>query len=391
MSPATPDDVIDLTLRLVAAPSPNPPGDERAVTGVLLDYLGGTSGIEVLVAGPRPERPSVIAAAGRGSRALILAGHLDTHPVVGEWRHSAWGERVGARLYGRGTTDIKGGVAAMAVAFRLVVEQGLPPDAHLVLLANADEETGGSEGVAAVVDHPELPFAPVVVAEPSGVFLPWESLYLSARGTTRFAIRAAGTRTHSSLAGREGVESAVEALERAIRALREELSVLQAGPRDHRAAGRLTVVRIAGGEGYGVVPSDAEAEIEVRVPPGVGQHAIEEEVRRIAAAAGVDVRFADGGLRWMAPSEVDVGHPLARAAAAAWCDVLGTPPEIGCFPGGTDSRLFEASGRPALGGLGPGALVRAHQPDEYVEVDELMTAVAIYRALIGRYFDVEET
>jgi acetylornithine deacetylase len=278
----------------------------------------------------------------------------------------------------------------MAVAFRLAVEQGLPAGTRLVLLANADEETGGAEGVAAIADDPVLPLAPVVVAEPSGAFQPWETLYLAARGTTRFALRATGTRTHSSLAGRDGVDSAIERLERAIARLRGDLRVLHEQHPVLGPAGRLTIVRIAGGDGYGVVPGEAEAEIELRVAPGATQDELEREIARIAADCGVECAFADGGLRWMAPSDLAVDHPLARAAAAAWRDVLGEEPALGCFPGGTDARLFQASGRPALGGVGPGALVRAHHPDEHVGVDELTTAVALYGAIIRRYLDQED-
>lgn len=390
MTPAAPADVVDLTLRLVRAASPNPPGDERAAAAVVVDYLAGSAGVETALIGPRPERVSVVARAGAGPRALILAGHLDTHPLVGEWTRDPLGERVGDRLYGRGTTDIKGGVAAMAVAFRLAVERGLPAAAQLVLLANADEETGGVEGVAAIAEDPALPLAPVVVAEPSGVFAPWEGLYLAARGTSRFTLRAAGTRTHSSLAGRGGVDSAIERLEDALTRLRAELPVLGERHPVHGPAGRLTVVRIEGGEGYGVVPGTAAAEVELRLVPGSTQERVEREVAAIAAAAGVECAFAAGGLRWMAPSDLDPGHPLARAAAAAWHDVLGTEPELACFPGGTDSRLFQASGRPALGGVGPGALVRAHHPDEFVEIAELETAVALYGAIITRYLAPED-
>jgi acetylornithine deacetylase len=278
----------------------------------------------------------------------------------------------------------------MAVAFRIAVERGLPAGTRLVLLANADEETGGAEGIAAIADDPALPPAPVVVAEPSGVFAPWEALYIAARGTTRFTLRADGTRTHSSLAGRPSVESAIERIEGALERLRADLGVLRADHPVHGPAGRLTVVRIAGGEGYGVVPGSAEAEVELRVAPGATQADLERGVAEIATAAGVECVFADGGLRWMAPSDLDPDHPLARAAARAWRDVLGLEPELACFPGGTDSRLFEASGRPALGGVGPGALVRAHHPDEYVEIAELETAVALYGAIITRYLAPED-
>jgi acetylornithine deacetylase/succinyl-diaminopimelate desuccinylase-like protein len=69
--------------------------------------------------------------------------------------------------------------------------------------------------------------------------------------------------------------------------------------------------------------------------------------------------------------------------------VLGQPPSLGCFPGGTDARLFTEYGVPALSGVGPGALVRAHQPDEYVTTGELATATQLYAGIIARYATTE--
>ncbi len=383
--------VVALTLRLVAAPSPNPPGDERAVVTVMREYLEDLPGTTLEIVAPRPERPSLVVSAGEGERALILAVHLDTHPITGHWQYDPLGERVGDRLYGRGTTDIKGAAAAMAVAFRNAVEHGLPAGCRLIMVANADEETGGAEGAAVLCAGTVLPLAPVIVAEPSGVFEPWETLYIAARGTTRFTLDADGTRTHSSLAGRAGIDSALERLTAAIECVRRDVGILSTPHPVHGIASRLTVVRLVAGEGYGVVPSAASAEIELRVAPGAEQEKLEREVSAIAEKAGVTCTFAEGSLRWMAPSDLPVDHPLVSAARAAWMEVLGVEPDVGCFPGGTDSRLFAASGRPALGGVGPGALVRAHHPDEYVDVDELDTAVALYGAMIRTYFALEGT
>jgi acetylornithine deacetylase/succinyl-diaminopimelate desuccinylase-like protein len=87
----------------------------------------------------------------------------------------------------------------------------------------------------------------------------------------------------------------------------------------------------------------------------------------------------------MGPSDIDGEHPLTRAAVAAWRDILGSPPQLACFPGGTDARLFTERGIPALSGVGPGALVRAHHPDEFVTTQELATATRLYAAIVARY------
>jgi acetylornithine deacetylase/succinyl-diaminopimelate desuccinylase-like protein len=197
-------------------------------------------------------------------------------------------------------------------------------------------------------------------------------------------------RTHSSLAGREDAPSAVESVEGALSAIREQVPALRErhplfGPR-----GRLTVVRIDGGEGYGVVPSTARAELELRLAPGARQEAIEGELVRAVAGLPVELAFEPGSKGWMAPSEIARDHPLTLSAAAAWQDVLGEAPTLACFPGGTDARLFCEAGFAALSGVGPGALVRAHHPDEFVTINELDTAVRLYAAIVARFAENEE-
>jgi acetylornithine deacetylase/succinyl-diaminopimelate desuccinylase-like protein len=379
------EDVVDLTEALVRAPSPNPPGDERAPAAVLDGYLAGVPGIRRTVVAADAARPNLVFMAGDGPRTLTLAAHMDTHPIVGKWTFDPAGKRVGDRLYGRGTTDNKGAVAAMAAVFRSACEQGPPHGLRLIFLANADEEIGGADGVQTVLDMFDEPLGAVVVAEPSGIDAPFEALYVAARGTSRFTLSTAGLRTHSSLAGRPGVASAVELLDTALRSIAERLPVLSRTHARFGPAGRLAVVRIEGGDGYGVIPYAARAEVEIRLTPGSSQDAIEQGIRAAVEGLDVDLRFAERSLRWMGPSEIDGEHPLTRAAVAAWRDILGSPPELGCFPGGTDARLFTERGIPALSGVGPGALVRAHHPDEYVTTQELATATRLYAAIVARY------
>jgi acetylornithine deacetylase/succinyl-diaminopimelate desuccinylase-like protein len=273
----------------------------------------------------------------------------------------------------------------MAVAFAAAVRRGLPRGVRLLLAGNADEETGGLQGWQAVL--PEWDERPdvAVVAEPSGVDEPWEALYVGARGGTRFTLVAAGEGTHSSLAGRPGVESALERIDAALDALRALPLCRDDDPR-WGPRGRLTVVRHEGGDGWGRVPATARAEVEIRLAPGAEQAAVEHAVQAAVAASGVTLEWAPGGLRWIGPSAVPEDHPLVAAGAAAWREALGAEPALACFPGGTDARLLQDAGVPALI-AGPGALRRAHHPDEYVTADELHAAVRLYAAILDQLLD----
>jgi acetylornithine deacetylase/succinyl-diaminopimelate desuccinylase-like protein len=381
-------DVVALTQDLVRAPSPNPPGDERAAAEVVARYLDGVPGVSRRILANRPERPNLVFESGDGAPVLAFSAHLDTHAVTGPWSRDPFAaELADERIWGLGTTDNKGAVAAMAVVFRAFAEAGAPAG-RLVFIANADEETGGRHGIEHIREEIDPPGA-VVVAEPSGIETSWEKLYVAARGTSRFRITLHGVETHSSLADHPGVASGIERLEAVLGALRERLSLLSERHPVYGIGPRLVPVRLVGGTGWGVVAPSASAELELRVTPGFAQEDIEQAVQSVVAAADSDalLEFADGSLRWMGPSEIDLADRLVEASSLAWQDVFGYRPELGCFPGGTDARLFTERGIPTLAGVGPGALFRAHHPDEYVTVSELDAAVALYGAIVARYLE----
>jgi acetylornithine deacetylase/succinyl-diaminopimelate desuccinylase-like protein len=380
-------DVATLTRELVRAPSPNPPGDERAAAAIVSEYLAGVGGVSSRLVAEEPHRPNLVFAAGSGPPVLALAAHLDTHAVTPGWSRDPFGAALDeGRIWGLGTTDNKGAVAAMAVVFRAFAEAGAAPGT-LMFIANADEETGGRHGVEHLLRHIDPPEA-VVVAEPSGVEESWEKLYVAARGTSRFRITLRGVETHSSLADHPGVTSALERLEAVVAGLRRLPLLAQRHP-DYGMGPRLIPVSVEGGRGWGVVPPSATVELELRVTPGFTQDQLERAVRGAVEAADVDaeLEFAGGSLRWMGPSEVEADHPVVTAARTAWQDVFDRSAQIGCFPGGTDARLFTEAGIPALAGVGPGALIRAHHPDEFVTLDELDTAVALYAATVAHFME----
>jgi acetylornithine deacetylase/succinyl-diaminopimelate desuccinylase-like protein len=385
------DELENLLLRLLRCPSPNPPGDEVAVVRALGEFFSHEPGITCEVFEATPNRPTLVCAVGRGKPCLALAAHVDTHPVGEGWTRDALGEVVdGAGIFGRGTTDDKGAVAAMALAFRDAAHARRGQSGRLLLIANADEETGGDVGIASLLrEWEERPDA-AVVAEASGVSASWEDLYVAARGTSRFTIRVRGTQTHSSLAGRPEVKSAIEGLRLVLDQMVECLELLRASHPLFGAANRMTVVRTDGGDGWGTVPGGAKADCELRVLPPARQATVEAEVRRSFQAAmdatGVDAEltFASGGLRWMSPSETQSKSPIVEAARHAWKRVHAQDPRLACFPGATDARLFEAAGIATVI-IGPGALVRAHHPDEFVTREELGTAYRLYVEIVSSF------
>ena len=153
------DRPVELLQRLIRFDTTNPPGAERAciewIAGVLRD-----AGFDPLILAKDPERPSVVARlAGRGlAPALLLQGHVDVVPATGTWSHPPFaGDIDGGYVWGRGTLDMKGGVAMMLAAFLRAADADVRPPGDVVLCLVGDEEAGGDFGARFLVEeHPEL-------------------------------------------------------------------------------------------------------------------------------------------------------------------------------------------------------------------------------------------
>jgi acetylornithine deacetylase/succinyl-diaminopimelate desuccinylase-like protein len=368
-------DVVELTAALIAAPSPNPPGDERAAAGVAS---------EALPAAPRvlaraPERPNLLATLdfGPGGRHLVLCGHLDTKPVGGaSWSVDPFSATIdGDRLYGLGSTDMKGAVAAMIVA----ASQVQPPRGRLSLLLVADEENGAAYGARHVASEVEADA--IVIGEPCGDQTDFDRLPLVSRGIARWRAVARGEQGHSSLAAgsrNAGVDAA-----RAVVALADG-PPLDAPPNPHGLDGwELTLnpaLRYDGGVGYGVLPASVAALGEVRLLPGTDREALTAALRE--RMNGVELEWDE--IDWLDATAVEPGDAIAVAARRACERVLGSAPPDSVFPGTTDATWLAPVAR-TLPALGPGLLRRAHAADEWVSVDALRKTVDLYVALAEEF------
>jgi succinyl-diaminopimelate desuccinylase len=172
--PAAPvEAVVPLARRLVDAPSPNPPGDERAIAAEVAAALAELALPSPQVLARSARRPNLLTALdfGAGGRHLCFSGHLDTKPI-GDARWTVPSDRAtleGDRLYGRGAVDMKGAIAAMIVAAaRLAADP--PTCGRLSLLFTADEEDGAAFGAHFVAAEGLLAADGVVIGEPAGAW-----------------------------------------------------------------------------------------------------------------------------------------------------------------------------------------------------------------------------
>jgi acetylornithine deacetylase/succinyl-diaminopimelate desuccinylase-like protein len=382
---ASQGEVVRIARALIQCPSENPPGDEHQAALCAQDLLSDVEEAHVRVVEPAPKRLSVIASAGPlGRRTLLIGVHLDTVPAGDGWTRPPFGgELENGRIYGRGATDNKGAAAAAIVAFRALVRHGITDHSRVVLVLNADEEVGGRLGMDHVRDVLGEPISAALIAEPSGIRRPFERLWVGARGWLRFEVTTEAESTHTSLMAEPGVRSALVDLNAVLSCLAERLTSSNDMTESGYPRLELILSRMEGGEGWGVVPASAKAQLELRVTPGLDRdtvvHLVSEAFGQARQATGAAAALTlPAGREWTAPSEIDPAHPVVRAATRAWRETLGEEPRLGCIPSGTDARSLSEVGIASLPGVGPGTLRRCHTKDEYVTIDELMIATQLY-------------
>ena len=317
-------------------------------------------------------RTSVVArAGGNDAKApLCFTGHLDVVPLGSrKWSKAPFtGETDGDRLYGRGTSDMKAGVAAMLLAARSFSKR-LNDTPGIVLVLTAGEE-GGCIGSRHLAEQRKLlgRAGAMVVGEPTSNYP-----MVGHKGSLKFHARFKGVSAHGSMP--ELGENAVYKAARAVSLLEK----FDFKAEKHPVMGKptLNVGTIAGGSGVNLVPDEATVGVDIRTVPGVDHDALLEKLSSLLAEGELDV-FSDLSPVWTAPEAEWVQRVFEICKP-----FVGEAPAARTAPYMTDAaNLLKAyPGAPAVV-LGPGEAGQAHQTDEYCSMDRTRQAVAIYEALI---------
>ncbi len=397
------DELVAFCRDLVRVPTVNPPGEHYRECAELLAERLRRSGFEILLLraegapGDCDRWPRINLVARRpGARpgpCVHFNGHLDVVPAGEGWTVDPWaGEVREGRLYGRGACDMKGGIAAAVIAAEAVLETWPDFPGAIEISGTADEESGGFGGVAWLaregyfsrprVDH-------VIIPEPLDV----DRVCIGHRGLWWAEVETAGRIAHGSMpflgdCAIRHMSAFVARLERELlprlAARRTAMPVVPEGAR----ASTLNLIAVHGGqpEGHEGLPSSCVADscrlvIDRRYPIEEDPAEVEGEIREILdrlvrERPGFSYRLRE--LQAVAPVMADPGQPVPRAVAAALREVLGREPAFVCSPGTYDQKHISR-----IGGLedcvayGPGILDLAHQPDEFVLVEDMVTAAKV--------------
>jgi succinyl-diaminopimelate desuccinylase len=366
---------IELTRELVRFDTVNPPGAERPAAERLAGLLE-RAGFAVELVPYGEGRAQLIARLGGAADRLPLGftGHLDTVPLGARpWSVDPFaGEIADGKLYGRGSSDMNGGVAAF-VAAGVALADRLAATPGVLLVITAGEETGCSGAEALVKAGSRLGQAgALVVAEPTG-----NRLLVGHKGALWLQAETTGVTAHGSMP-----EQGVNAVYKAARAV----AALQAFDFDvarHAVLGAptLNVGTIQGGLNINSVPDRALIGIDIRTIPAQDHAQIRE---RLTAYLGPEVTLRtllDARSIWSDPHDRWVREVFQVAQ-----EIAGTGDEIAAAPYFTDaSVLTPALGSPPTVILGPGELVQAHQTDEYCLVSRIEKATELYAQLVRRW------
>ncbi|MGH3063285.1 MAG: M20/M25/M40 family metallo-hydrolase [Gaiellaceae bacterium] len=417
------EEATELLQELIRAETVNPPGNETRAAELLREYLGD-NGVESELYAKAPERANLVAripGSGTGPR-LMLLSHTDTvlaNPA--EWELDPWsGELREGQIWGRGALDMKGQVAASAVAIASLAREGFEPGGDLIFAACADEEVGTGFGLQWLCqEHPEAVRSEYCVNEGAGdrLVLGGRVFYVCSTAekmSSPFRIRVHGRSGHASrptiadnalvkaaplieLLGRfQDTPSLGPEVEAFLRAVTGKVPTpdraVEAAREVHLLAGDLiepllgttvSPTQIVASRGRNVIPALCEVTVDCRILPERTQAEVEAQLRELLGDSGLDFEWLEGHGGTRSP----LGTPLWDAVEAF---VAETEPGAQVVPlllaGFTDSHwLRDAFGTVAYGffpmrTMEPELAARLiHSADERIEVEDLELGLRFLR------------
>jgi acetylornithine deacetylase len=325
------------------------------------------------------ERPNVVGSLkGKGGgRSLILNGHIDTVPPgdIDSWKHNPWeGGIEGDKVYGRGSVDMKGGVAAMIMAVKFIKAAGIKLKGDVILQCVVDEE-GGGNGTLACVDKGYKADA-AIITEPTSL-----KILVTHRGAMHLKVRVKGKSTHVCFRWK-GV-SAIEKMVKIMNSL-SELEKRWLATKYHPLLPSPTIMagEIKGGVGASIVPGECAIKVDVKYLPQENKEDVQREVEEnIKNTAQSDpwLKEHPPEILWTlnaSPYEISSRHPLAKTLGNC-VNKIKEVSEVSGLPSGADARILNNIGKIPTVIFGPGDLSQAHSIDESISISEYIKAIKI--------------
>ena len=379
-------DIVDFTRELVGIPSENPPGrGYRECVRAIAARLRSLS-LPCEVVKYRPSRGTaddsgaaiVLSRVGTGTRTLYFSGHYDVVPATTPGQCAA--TRKGSTLFGRGTADMKAGLAAMVYAGAALQRLKVPLDGCVGLVFVPDEETGGRRGSAWLAATRRLGRHGIGMLTPeptSGV------IWNANRGAITLRVTVYGREAHVGLLhqGRNAFEEAVgvvNRLQRLARRVGRRRTRFEVTPDAARRSLTLIGGQVEAGTNFNVVPGRCVFTVDRRMNPEEDFEAEKQALLAVFAAARRDgIKLEVEIIQEGRPSGTSDRTALGRALQDHVRAITGNAARFEMCPGLLEVRFYAGQGMPAYA-YGPGLLSVAHGPKEFVHIDRVVECAAVY-------------
>jgi succinyl-diaminopimelate desuccinylase len=394
------DEMVAFTAALVRIPTVNPPGEAYDDCARFIGNRLAADGfdVEYFVADGRPEHsaryPRVNVVGGRrgGPGPVVhLNGHFDVVPAGAGWTVDPFGGMVrDGKIYGRGSCDMKAGIAAAVFAAEAIKRAGVRLSGTIEISGTVDEESGGFAGVAWLAEQGRVAKDRtdyVIIPEPLDV----DRICIGHRGVYWFELTTRGRIAHGSMPFL-GV-NAIEGMGHVLQAIKSELQPVLAArttampvvPDGARHA-TININGIDGGQPVGGIQTPCVADccravfdrrflIEEGFEP-TRREIVDLIERAVRATPGLEYEVRD--LMIVHPTKTPDGSPLVGALDAAILRILNKPATLAASPGTYDQKHFaRIAGVPHCVAYGPGELELAHQPDEWCRIADLVNATKV--------------
>jgi succinyl-diaminopimelate desuccinylase len=368
-------EMLDFVRELIALPTENPPGSAYPQCVRLLRKR--LRDLRLPLDSPTP-RHCVRATYGSGTRTLYFHGHYDVVPAAARDQFLPFVRN--GRLFGRGSSDMKSGLAATVYAILALCDSGVRLDGKIVLTMVPDEETAGARGTRALVESDLIDPTAIGMLTPeptSGV------IWNSSRGAVSLRVTVRGKAVHSGLShsARNAFEGMLHVAQ-GLRALQTQIAPRKTRFPVRPESARHSILMLGGqcegGTNFNVVPAQCSFTVDRRTNP---EENLAAETKRIlhvldrSKRRGVDLDFEF--LQQADASATPQGHPLSKALEESVSEVVGKPPRFEMCPGLLETRFYAQKGIPALA-YGPGLLAVSHGPHEFVPLRNIENCALVY-------------
>ncbi|WNB90240.1 peptidase [Bacillus sp. NEB1478] len=317
---------------------------------------------------------------GKG-RSLVLNGHIDVVPEgdLNQWdEHPFSGKVIDGKLYGRGSTDMKGGNLALLLAIQALKETGTQLKGDLYFHSVIEEESGGAGTLAAVLRGYTADAA--IIPEPTNM-----KIFPAQQGSMWFRLTIKGKAAHGGTRyeGISAIEKAAIVLA-SVKELEESRNQRITDPlyKNIPIPVPINVGKISGGNWPSSVPDTVLIEGRIGVAPHETLEAVKIELEEHLSAIDDSwikdhpVMIEWFGAQWL-PGSIDTTHPLMKTLIRNYEQVSGEKPIIEASPWGTDGGLLTQAGNTPSIVFGPGVTAVAHYPNEYIEIQKVLEAAEI--------------